>query len=543
MIAYRTEQADETLSELRHQLHRTNTNIAQLEKEISAEHRAQLKATRDLKEKERKAHSEIKPQQVPKPTATQFPDQEKLVEDLEVTKQALSRLSKEAKDLEKEQGTLEKRQTSLARIKESINTLRLRYQRILSEKSQESQAVGLDLPELVRLSVNLGPLESLIQSTTSQEQAISARLSKSNLPSESTALRENLTRIQATLTAPQKKYEEFLKSMESWKQREKEIIGDVETVGSVVYLDAKLARLNDEAPKQLQELQEEREGLTRSIWGELTELLETYRELYRPVQDFIQEKDFVRENLKLEFAVLIDSGEFRDRFLAMVNHGKRGSFYGVESGKEFTDTLVATADMMDPDSVLGFCESLIERLNYDFRDNKHERLKIEPQLLDHVSRVELYDFVYSLSYLKPRYTMKLSSKEIEALSPGERGILLLVFYLLLDREEIPLIIDQPKQNLDNESIFNILVPCIREAKQRRQIFIVTHNPNLAMVCDAEQLISTSIAKDEGNRVTYRMGAIEDHPINVQAVNVLEGTWPALESRWEKFTPSRVNESY
>ena len=64
-------------------------------------------------------------------------------------------------------------------------------------------------------------------------------------------------------------------------------------------------------------------------------------------------------------------------------------------------------------------------------------------------------------------------------------MLLLIFYLQLDRKSTPLVIDQPEDNLDNDSIFKVLAPCIREAKKRRQVIMVTHNPNLAVGADAE----------------------------------------------------------
>ena len=78
--------------------------------------------------------------------------------------------------------------------------------------------------------------------------------------------------------------------------------------------------------------------------------------------------------------------------------------------------------------------------------------------------------------------------QIEQLSPGQRGALLLIFYLLVDKDNNPIILDQPEENLDNETIVSLLVPVLTEAKQKRQIIMVTHNPNLAIVCDAEQII-------------------------------------------------------
>ena len=88
----------------------------------------------------------------------------------------------------------------------------------------------------------------------------------------------------------------------------------------------------------------------------------------------------------------------------------------------------------------------------------------------------------------------MGDKELHQLSPWERGTLLLVFYLLVDKDDIPLVIDQPEENLDNQTVCELLVPCMKEAKQRRQIMMVTHNPNLAVVCDAEQVVCAALDK-------------------------------------------------
>lgn len=111
--------------------------------------------------------------------------------------------------------------------------------------------------------------------------------------------------------------------------------------------------------------------------------------------------------------------------------------------------------------------------------------------------------------------------------------LLLVFYLLLDPDRTPLIVDQPEQNLDNESVYKLLVPCLREARKRRQVIVVTHNPNLAITCDAEQLIHAEFNKAT-TRVTYNRGSIENPRMNRFGVNVLEGSLPAFRNRERKW---------
>jgi len=53
--------------------------------------------------------------------------------------------------------------------------------------------------------------------------------------------------------------------------------------------------------------------------------------------------------------------------------------------------------------------------------------------------------------------------------------------MLSSDSDRPLIIDQPEDNLDGEFIYTTLVPVLRRAKERRQIVIVTHNPNVAVL--------------------------------------------------------------
>jgi hypothetical protein len=70
----------------------------------------------------------------------------------------------------------------------------------------------------------------------------------------------------------------------------------------------------------------------------------------------------------------------------------------------------------------------------------------------------VYDLVYGLTYLEPRYTLLFQDTPIEQLSPGQRGALLLIFYLLVDKGRNPIILDQPEENLDNETVVSLLVP-------------------------------------------------------------------------------------
>lgn len=88
--------------------------------------------------------------------------------------------------------------------------------------------------------------------------------------------------------------------------------------------------------------------------------------------------------------------------------------------------------------------------------------------------------------------------------------------------------------LDNASVVQLLGNCIRKASAKRQVIIVTHNPNRAVFCDADQVICCTIDKPGGHRIEYKSGAIEDYPINQITVYVLEGTYPAFDNRGKKY---------
>ena len=146
----------------------------------------------------------------------------------------------------------------------------------------------------------------------------------------------------------------------------------------------------------------------------------------------------------------------------------------------------------------------------------------------------VYDLIFGLKFLEPRYTLLFQDAQIEQLSPGQRGALLLIFYLLVDKGKAPIILDQPEENLDNETVYRLLVPVLSEAKKQRQIIMVTHNPNLAVVCDAEQIIHSKFDRAANSKISYEAGAIENSRLNSLVVTVLEGTKPAFDNRSEKY---------
>jgi energy-coupling factor transporter ATP-binding protein EcfA2 len=90
-------------------------------------------------------------------------------------------------------------------------------------------------------------------------------------------------------------------------------------------------------------------------------------------------------------------------------------------------------------------------------------------------------WIFGTDHITVRYEISYDGVDIRKLSPGTRGIVLLLLYLALDdSDDRPLIIDQPEENLDPKSVFDELVALFIAAKAKRQVIMVTHNANLVI---------------------------------------------------------------
>lgn len=143
-------------------------------------------------------------------------------------------------------------------------------------------------------------------------------------------------------------------------------------------------------------------------------------------------------------------------------------------------------------------------------------------------------WLYGTDHIKIAYGVQYEGVDIEQLSPGTRGIVLLLLYLAIDRDDDrPLIIDQPEENLDPKSIFDELVERFRRAKLRRQIIIVTHNANLVVNADADQVIVATCGPHrpgELPEISYESGGLENPDIRRQVCEILEGGEAAFRER-------------
>lgn len=105
------------------------------------------------------------------------------------------------------------------------------------------------------------------------------------------------------------------------------------------------------------------------------------------------------------------------------------------------------------------------------------------------------------------------------LSDGQRHTILLTIAMLAE-SNVPLVIDQPEDDLDNAFIFTSIVSTLRAIKEKRQVILVTHNANIAVLGDSE-LILPMCRENDGGKAKDR-GSIDTAATKLCVQNILEG---------------------
>jgi hypothetical protein len=134
--------------------------------------------------------------------------------------------------------------------------------------------------------------------------------------------------------------------------------------------------------------------------------------------------------------------------------------------------------------------------------------------LGDVPRIELFDGIY---------------KESTELSPGQRCTAVLPILLLLESDR-PLIIDQPEDEVDGDTLVGTIVRSIQEVKGTRQLILVTHNPNIVVLGDAERVF---VLESTGTRARIEaVGTVDETKDHIQ--RLLEGGSEAFLERKRRY---------
>ena len=120
-------------------------------------------------------------------------------------------------------------------------------------------------------------------------------------------------------------------------------------------------------------------------------------------------------------------------------------------------------------------------------------------------------------------------------SAGQRSAAMLAF--LLAHGEEPLVLDQPEGDLDNHLIYDLIVRQVREQKLKRQIIVVTHNPNLVVNGDAEMV---HVLAFRGQCYVKQKGSLQKDAMREEICRVMEGGREAFERRYRRLGSEPTN---
>lgn len=536
----KTQESRDKVSDLKQKLRELHHRLDDLKSRSQPEFKDTLKRELEKLRGELKALEASTPAEVQKPSEESL-EQQAINKEIEAFSALLVDLESRRKELTGQLANAKERAEKLKRLNVKLTELKDYVQNEKESIATLCKELGLNVDEIIILSFDTS---SLIQLNGSIKDEIAALTVDSRLqfPEEQgfgkasdygsipdvdaaiEALKLKISSLREQLSAPGKRYQSYLYKIADLEKKKAVLLGNEEHPApkTIRHTENQITYIEQELETEITELEAERKAISKSIFEAKELVLSFYTELKQSVENKLSifKEDNFHVSLEASFVI---ASNFSNRFFEFINKRVRGPFQ--EDGEKALRDFVSEVDWRDFESVYRFCETVLKEIEeYDF----------SKQIKQSKTGKEFCDFLFSLDFIETMYELRLGDKNLTQLSPGEKGLLLLVFYLHLDMENTPLIIDQAEDNLDNDSIFSVLAKCIRTAKKNRQVILVTHNPNLAVGADAEQIVYVKLEKHKNYKFAYECGAIEEDRTKANVVKVLEGTRPAFIQRRLKY---------
>ena len=235
----------------------------------------------------------------------------------------------------------------------------------------------------------------------------------------------------------------------------------------------------------------------------LSELNELYREEFKIIYEEVQKINESQESIYIKSEFKANKNEF-DKFL-------RNIFGG--SGLMKNDYDMLTSNYVDPIAIYEDFE------NISLGGNK--LLLFRERFKDSLASM--------LTYKVPnKIDIFYNGKELAKHSLGQRASALIIF-ILTQKDNDVIIIDQPEDDLDNQTIYKEVIKELIKLKSKTQFIFATHNANIPVLGDCEQIV---VCDYEEKKINIEMGSIDNHNIQQKIINIMEGGKDAFNKRRE-----------
>lgn len=282
--------------------------------------------------------------------------------------------------------------------------------------------------------------------------------------------------------------------------------------------------------KEKEQVERQAEEKWNSLFAMLNDLLERRKEFIKKV---IGNNKYVRMNLvqfgdvssleeKYRELLHIDKDVFNGSVLDADKEG--GILYRLYNWQEtHQESDLPQLVQEIKDKTRAIAEGNDSSCHGTFCNKLKELLKNQPTIFDQL------DAWWPKDLLRVQYARNEKFDNLEKGSAGQKASAILAF--LLSHGNEPLIIDQPEDDLDNALISELIVTQIHANKERRQLVVVTHNPNIVVNGDAELVHVLQFTK--GQVQIGPRGGMDEPNIRKAICDIMEGGREAFENRWKR----------
>lgn len=287
---------------------------------------------------------------------------------------------------------------------------------------------------------------------------------------------------------------------------------------------------------------------------EYSKRLESEKKILQERKEFEKEKKIIEEKLSNSVNVFMShfNWENYEREKNIVENNQLKITYRTSIDKKFVaeifkGTFKCGQNVYKDIVTGGFKEIIndnfsIDRLNDSDFYKSMEQILFSKDTDFYKMNSSLQTFLSSLisdKLVKKDFLISYEEQDFKTMSEGKQAFVLLLIKLQFGDKDCPFLIDQPEDNLDNRSIVSDLVKYIKREKLKRQIFIVTHNANIVVGADSENVIIAN-EHDEYNpnpngvKFYYKNGSLENLDIKSEVCEILEGGQIAFKSRENRY---------
>ena len=344
---------------------------------------------------------------------------------------------------------------------------------------------------------------------------------------------------------------EFDKITEEQIKIEQGLIPYLRTEEVKVQVDSILKSINDDKAslQSIHQLSKEIADNEAALIFEKESLFNLIQENYRAYLDIISALkprtiDLEKDGLKIEGLTAFNFPKFQKAILGF-SDGRSASYspYKICDYKlDALSSLPMTEILSDLKSMF---EAIVEKGNYVLIGKTQKKIAVKALLDD-----------YFFDYWQIMY----KGDKLDKMSTGKASFVILMLIVGLSKSKAPILIDQPEDNLDNRSITSDLVEYLKNKKLERQIILVTHNANIVVNADAENVIIAH-QKGQGDVETlspyqfdYINGPLENSfqvisgeknllksmGVREHVADILEGGKAAFQKREEKYGFQKIS---